>query len=58
VMTQLHAIGIFDANGFIAPADPGTKGPPKCYLLWQIHNGSYVRVDTPAKGFRCDGGFA
>ena len=58
VLQQLHAIGVFDAEGFVAAANPGTKEGPKCYLLWQIRSGRYVRVDEPAKAFRCDGEFA
>ena len=58
VLEQLHAIGVFDADGFVAPANPGTKQAPLCYLLWQIHNGRFVRVDSPDKAFRCDGALA
>ena len=32
-----------------------SKKNGNCYLLLKIHNGKYVKVDDPPKGFRCDG---
>ncbi len=43
--------------GLVAPADPAGKVPTHCYFLWQIHNGQFQRLDTPATGYRCDGQF-
>ncbi|MHB8466483.1 MAG: ABC transporter substrate-binding protein [Acidimicrobiales bacterium] len=55
VLAALSTIHEFDGSGLVAPADPAGKGPPHCYILWQLHSGQYQRVDTPATGFRCDG---
>ncbi|MHB1710420.1 MAG: ABC transporter substrate-binding protein [Acidimicrobiales bacterium] len=57
LLAQLHKITSFDANGLVAPANPGAKTPPVCYVLWQVQNGHFVRVNTPAAGYRCDGTF-
>jgi hypothetical protein len=56
LMASLRKIHDFDAGGLIAPTDP-VSGAPHCYLLYQIKNGAFERVDTPKKGFRCDGKF-
>jgi ABC-type branched-subunit amino acid transport system substrate-binding protein len=58
LLAALATIHQFDGNGLVAPADPAGKGPPHCYILWQLHNGEYQRVDSPSVGFRCDGGLA
>lgn len=58
VMTALKQTSTFDANGFTAPSGPASKRGPICYLVWQIKGGNYVRIDSPANGFRCDGKLA
>ena len=55
VLAELAKVTRFDANGFFAPANPAKKQPGNCYVLWMIKGGQYVRVDTPANAFRCDG---
>ena len=55
VLAELRRTTSFDADGFYAPANPAAKKAGNCFVLWQIRSGKYVRVDTPAKGFRCDG---
>jgi ABC-type branched-subunit amino acid transport system substrate-binding protein len=55
VLKALQGITLFDADGFFAPANPAAKKPGNCYLVWVIKSGRYLRLDTPAKGFRCDG---
>lgn len=55
VLSALRATTSFDADGFFAPSNPGQKKPGNCYVLWQIRAGKYVRVDSPATGYRCDG---
>jgi hypothetical protein len=55
-MASMRRIHDFDANGLIAPTDP-VAGAPHCYVLYQIQNGAFERVDTPKTGFRCDGHF-
>ena len=57
VMAALKGINNFDANGMVAPSGPGTKRPAECWVLTVIKDGKYVRKDSPAKGFRCDGGY-
>jgi ABC-type branched-subunit amino acid transport system substrate-binding protein len=54
----LRALGnthSFGANGLLAPVDVGAKKEPTCYILWQVTNGAFQRVDTPTTGYRCDG---
>jgi hypothetical protein len=47
----------FDANGIMAPMDPGSKSEGvHCYILWQYSGGGFHRMDTPPK-YRCDGRF-
>lgn len=57
VMSALKSVHNFSDNGVVGPADPADKGPTHCYVLWQIHSGQFVRTDTPANNFRCDGTF-
>jgi hypothetical protein len=58
LVSALKGITKFDDNGAMAPINPNstTRGPT-CYVLWELQNGVYRRVDTPAKGYRCDGGY-
>jgi ABC-type branched-subunit amino acid transport system substrate-binding protein len=58
VVRELRKIDDFSANGFLAPAGPGTKRPATCYLIVQIKGGKFTRFDSPDTGYRCgDGGF-
>ena len=57
VLSELRKVGTYDAAGMLAPGGPAAKKPPTCYVLWEIRGGKYVRVDTPATGYRCDGTF-
>ena len=54
-MAELRKITSFDADGFYAPANPAAKKGSGCYVIFEIKGGKYLRLDTPAKGFRCDG---
>ncbi|HVT20477.1 MAG TPA: ABC transporter substrate-binding protein [Mycobacteriales bacterium] len=56
LMASLRKIRSFDAGGLIAPTDP-VGGAPHCYILYEIRNGAFERVDSPKSGFRCDGKF-
>lgn len=58
LMTALKSVHSFSDNGMVGTADPASKVPTNCYVLWQIHNGAFARVDTPANGYRCDGTLA
>ncbi|MGB8651166.1 MAG: ABC transporter substrate-binding protein, partial [Mycobacteriales bacterium] len=55
VLAELGKTTHFDADGFFAQSNPAGKVPISCYVIWEIRGGGYVRVDSPAKGFRCDG---
>jgi ABC-type branched-subunit amino acid transport system substrate-binding protein len=57
VMAALRTIHSFNDNGILGTADPAGKIPTHCYVLWQIHGGQFVRLDSPAGGYRCDGTF-
>jgi hypothetical protein len=63
VLAALHKITNFNANGMIAPEDPGSKTEGvHCYVLWQFTGGEFQRqADPPISGstggFRCDGRF-
>jgi ABC-type branched-subunit amino acid transport system substrate-binding protein len=54
-LAELAKITSFDADKFFAPANPAAKKPGNCYVIFQIKGGKYLRVDTPASTFRCDG---
>jgi hypothetical protein len=58
LLASLAKIKDFDANGVVAPADPGSRtSGVRCYVLWRYHNGRFERLDTPLTGYRCDGKF-
>jgi ABC-type branched-subunit amino acid transport system substrate-binding protein len=54
---ELKKIHEFDGGGIVNQSDIGAHKPSTCYLFWQIHNGAYQRMDTPADHYRCDGTF-
>jgi ABC-type branched-subunit amino acid transport system substrate-binding protein len=51
-LAQIHS---FSNNGMFPDTDVASKKNSVCYMLLQIKGGKYVKVDTPPKGFRCDG---
>jgi len=51
-LAQIHS---FSDNGTFPDTDIASKKNSICYMLLQIKGGKYVKVDTPSKGFRCDG---
>jgi ABC-type branched-subunit amino acid transport system substrate-binding protein len=55
VLAALRTFTKFDAGGILAPANPAGKKPATCWILTQVKGGKYIRVDSPANGFRCDG---
>jgi ABC-type branched-subunit amino acid transport system substrate-binding protein len=57
VIAALSQIHSFSDNGMFPTVDVGSKTAANCYLLLQIQNGQYVKVDDPPTGFRCDGTF-
>lgn len=58
LLASLKKITSFDAGGMLAPADPAQKKPATCYVLAQVRNGAFQRVDMPANSvYRCDGSY-
>ena len=55
LMSALQQIDKFDANGILAQGGPASKTPAVCYIMVQVHDGKFQRVDSPPGGFRCDG---
>ncbi|MEY2449877.1 MAG: hypothetical protein QOH79_3353 [Acidimicrobiaceae bacterium] len=55
LLGALQQIDKFDANGLLAQAGPASKTPAICYIMVQVHDGKFARVDSPAGAFRCDG---
>jgi hypothetical protein len=51
-VAQIHS---FSDNGMFPDTDVASKKNSVCYQLLQIKGGKYTKVDTPPKGFRCDG---
>jgi branched-chain amino acid transport system substrate-binding protein len=60
--SELQALGkitSFDGNHIIAPVDPVTRNLSNCYLLGQVVNGQFQRLDDPpvtssTNGYRCN----
>lgn len=57
VLAALRTFTRFDAGGLLAEANPAGKKPATCWVLTQVKDGKYIRVDSPATGFRCDGAY-
>jgi len=58
VADAIRKLGTYDVHGLVAPANPGTKAPPTCYIVVKVVNGQFSRSDSPPPGFRCsDGGY-
>jgi ABC-type branched-subunit amino acid transport system substrate-binding protein len=57
VVAALRRVKNFSANGLISPRNPGERPGVHCYILWQLENGKFSRVDDPKTGYRCDGKF-
>ena len=59
LLQALSKITTFDAGNIIAPTNPAAKTVGNCYLLGQVANGDFQRLDDPAvtsttNGYRCD----
>ncbi len=60
LLQALSKITSFNADNLIAPTNPAAKTNSSCYLLAQIHNGQFQRLDDPpvtssTGGYRCNG---
>ncbi len=53
--TALKNIHSFTDNGMLAQSDPGAGGPPTCWLIGQVKNGTFSRL-VPSSGFQCNPG--
>jgi len=59
LLTELGKITSFDGQHIIGPNNPAAKAPGNCYLIGQVVNGNWQRLDDPpvssaTHGFRCD----
>ena len=59
LLTQLGKITTFDGNHIIGPNNVAAKQPGNCYIIGQVANGNWERLDDPPvsgpnHGFRCD----
>jgi len=59
LLTQLNKITTFDGQHIIGPNNVAAKAPGNCYLIGQVVNGDWQRLDNPPisgpnHGFRCD----
>ena len=60
LLQALRKITAFDSGSLIPVSNPSGKVPITCYLLGQVSNGKFQRLDDPpvtgpTNGFRCDG---
>lgn len=56
LLAALGGIPTFSDN-ILAPGGPAKKQAATCYVLTKVVNGAFVRVDSPASSYRCDGTF-
>jgi branched-chain amino acid transport system substrate-binding protein len=59
VLQALRGITSFSGNYLIGTGNPSAKKPTNCYILAQIENGKFQRLDDPpvngpTHGYRCD----
>jgi len=59
LLTQLAKITTFDGNHIIGPTDPAAKTIGNCYVIGEVANGDFQRLDDPptsgpTHGYRCD----
>ena len=60
LLQALRRITAFDSGALIPVSNPAGKVPITCYLLGQVTNGKFHRLEDPpvtgsTQGFRCDG---
>ena len=59
LLTQLGKVTSFDGQHIIGPNNVAAKEPGNCYIIGQVTNGNWQRLDDPpvsgsTHGFRCD----
>lgn len=62
LLQALSKITSYDAGHLISPNNPAAKTEGSCYLLGQVTNGQFQRLDDPpvsssTNGYRCDYGY-
>jgi branched-chain amino acid transport system substrate-binding protein len=60
LLQALSKITSFDAGHMIAATNPAAKTVGNCYLIGEVANGQFQRLDTPTtsnNGYRCDYGY-
>ena len=60
LLQALRKITTFDSGNLVPVTNPAGKVPVTCYLLGQVEDGKFQRLDDPpvssaSNGFRCDG---
>lgn len=53
LLSALHGIHDFDADGLTGPTDVGNKAGTRCFVLMQVQGGKFVRA-YPSKGIDCN----
>jgi branched-chain amino acid transport system substrate-binding protein len=59
ILQALSKITSFNGNGIVTTSDPVTRTTSNCYLVGQVVNGQFERlddtpIDGPNMGYRCD----
>ena len=59
VLRALRATTSFSGDNMVGTGNPSAKTPTNCYIITQIENGRFVRLDDPpvdgaTHGYRCD----
>lgn len=55
LFAELKKVTKFDAGGLLATSNPAQNKPGNCWVFTQAVNAAWVRQDSPASTFRCDG---
>jgi hypothetical protein len=50
LLDTLSGVHDFDAGGIVGPTDVGRRTPTGCYVLLQVHDGKFTRVNPAEKG--------
>ena len=56
LLDALAGIHDFDAGGILGPTDVGARAPTGCYVLLQVQDGKFARVNPAEKGSLSCGG--
>ena len=56
VLAQLAKITTFTAGGLISTDDPAAKKAPTCWIMLQVENQKFVKIQPTGEGFTCSPG--